>query len=105
MDRYIGLDVHAPSGTRAVIGPSGKRLGTQVVETNAGALIEVLRAIPKRRHLGMEEGTLSGWLHEVLEPHVDELQPTAGTPSSAAALANARSSVANGIPKRTATSR
>lgn len=33
------------------------------------------------------------------------LQPTAGTPSSAAALANAPSSVASGIPRRTATSR
>ena len=76
MDRYIGLDVHASSCTLAVIGPSGKRLGTHVVETNAGALIEVLRAIPKRRHLCMEEGTLSGWLHEVLEPHVDELVVT-----------------------------
>ena len=73
MDRYIGLDAHASSCTLAVIGPSGKRLATHVVETNVGALIEVLRAIPKRRHLCMEEGTLSGWLHEVLEPHVDEL--------------------------------
>ena len=51
MDRYIGLDVHASSCTVAVVGPSGKRLGTQVVEANAGALIEVLRGIPKRRHL------------------------------------------------------
>ncbi len=73
MDRYIGLDVHASSCTLAVIGPSGKRLGTHVVETNAGALIEVLRGIPRRRHICMEEGTLSGWLHEVLEPHVAEL--------------------------------
>ncbi len=30
MDRYIGLDVHASSCTLAVVGPSGKRLGTQV---------------------------------------------------------------------------
>ncbi|MCH7534073.1 MAG: transposase [Gemmatimonadetes bacterium] len=76
MDRYIGLDVHASSCTLAVIGPSGKRLSTQVVETNAATLIEVLRGIPKRRHLCMEEGTLSEWLHEVLEPHVDELVVT-----------------------------
>ncbi len=46
MDRYIGLDVHASSCTLAVVGPSGKRLGTQVVETNARDLIEVLRGIP-----------------------------------------------------------
>ena len=34
MDRYIGLDVHSSSCTLAVVGPSGKRLGTHVVETN-----------------------------------------------------------------------
>lgn len=62
MDRYIGVG-----------GPSGKRLGLQVVETNARALIEAVRAVPGRRHLWLEEGTLSGWLYEVLEPHVHEL--------------------------------
>jgi hypothetical protein len=34
MERYIGLDVHAASTTFAVVGESGKRLGTPVVETN-----------------------------------------------------------------------
>ena len=32
-------------------GPSGRRLRSQVVETNAGALIQVLRGIPGSRHL------------------------------------------------------
>ena len=39
MKRYIGLDVHAASTTFAVIGESGKRLGTHVVETNGQALV------------------------------------------------------------------
>ena len=39
----------------------------------ARALIEVLRRIPRNRHVCLEEGTLSGWLYEVLEPHVEEL--------------------------------
>jgi hypothetical protein len=43
MERYIGLDAHASSCTLAVVGPSGKRLGSHVVETNGRALIEVLR--------------------------------------------------------------
>ena len=73
MERYIGLDAHASSCTLGIVGPSGKRLGSQVVETNARALIEVLRGIPRNRHLCLEEGTLSGWLYEVLEPHVEEL--------------------------------
>ena len=47
MDRYIGLDAHASSCTLGVVGPSGKRLGSHVVETNARALIEVLRGIPR----------------------------------------------------------
>ena len=73
MDRYIGLDVHQTSTTLAIVGPSGRRLGSQVVETTAQALIDALRAIPKPRHVCMEEGTQSAWLYEVLSPHVDEL--------------------------------
>ena len=59
MDRYIGLDAHASSCTLGVLGPGGKRLGSHVVETNAQALIEVLRSIPGSRHLCLEEGTLA----------------------------------------------
>ncbi len=46
MDRYIGLGAHASSCTLGVLGPGRKRLGSHVVETNAKALIEVLRSIP-----------------------------------------------------------
>ncbi len=77
MDRYIGLDAHSSSCTLGVLGPSGKRLGLHVVETNAKALIEVLRSIPGPRHLCLEEGTLASWLYEVLSPHVEEIVVTA----------------------------
>ena len=30
MERYIGLDAHASSCTLGIVGPSGKRLGSQV---------------------------------------------------------------------------
>lgn len=73
MDRYIGLDAHTSSCTLAVIGPSGKRLSSQVVATNAAVLIEAIRAIPKNRHLCLEEGPLAGWLYETLTPHVQEV--------------------------------
>ena len=66
MDRYIGLDAHASSCTLGVPGPGGKRLGSHVVETNAKALIEVLRSIPGSRYLCLEKVTLTGWLYEVL---------------------------------------
>ena len=59
MDRYIGLDAHASSCTLGVMTPSGKRVGSHVVETNARCLIEAVRQIPEPRHICLEEGTLS----------------------------------------------
>jgi transposase len=73
MDRYVGVDAHAESCTLGVIGPSGKRLKSMVVETNGQALLEAVRSIPGRVHLCLEEGTQSAWLHELLSPHVEEL--------------------------------
>src|SRR3954471_16947173 len=73
MERYIGLDVHAASTTFAVIGESGKRLGTYVVETHGQALVEQLKTIPGKRHVCLEEGTQSAWLYEILSPHAEEV--------------------------------
>lgn len=73
MERYIGLDVHAASTTFAVIGESGKRLGSHVVETNGQALVEQLKTIPGKRHVVLEEGTQSAWLYEILSPHAEEV--------------------------------
>jgi len=73
MDRYIGLDAHASSCTVAIIGPSGRRLQSQVFETNARVLISFIKTIPKPRHLCLEEGTHANWLHEMLAPHVQEI--------------------------------
>ncbi len=59
MDRSIGTDVHAISCTLTIIGPSGRRLESDVVETNGQGLIEYVRAVPRPRHLCFEEGTQS----------------------------------------------
>lgn len=76
MDSYIGLDVHASSSTLAVVGPTGRKLSSQVLETNGQALVEAIRAIPKPRHLCFEEGVQSAWLYELLSPHADEIVVT-----------------------------
>lgn len=73
MERYIGLDAHGTSCTFGVIGPSGRKLRQDVVETNGKALVHHLRSIPGRKHLCIEEGTQSAWLYEILSPHVDEI--------------------------------
>ena len=76
MERYVGLDAHAQTCTLAVMGPSGRRLTSRVVETNGQALVEAIRAIPGRVHLCLEEGTQSSWLYEILEPQVSEVVVT-----------------------------
>jgi len=73
MDRYVGVDAHATSCTLAVVGASGKRLRSLVVETNGRALVEAVRTIPGRLHICLEEGTQSAWLYELLEPHAEEV--------------------------------
>ena len=40
MDRYIGLDVDAPSTTAAIVCSRGKKLGSTVLETNGRVLVE-----------------------------------------------------------------
>ena len=76
MERYIGLDAHAKSCTFGVISERGRRLKSSVVETNGRALIEFIKTVPGRTHLCLEEGTQSGWLYEVLSPHVNEIVVT-----------------------------
>ena len=73
MERYIGLDAHGQSCTFAVMGPSGRRIRHDVVETNGAALVWYVKALPGRKHLCREEGTHSAWLYEILSPHVEEI--------------------------------
>ena len=72
MDRYIGLDAHSQTCTAAVMGPSGRRLQEQVLETNGKVLVSFLKSIAGDRYLCFEEGALSEWLYEMLEPFTKE---------------------------------
>jgi len=73
MDRYIGIDAHSESSTVAVMGPSGKRIRQQVVDTQAKVLIDLLKGVSGNKYLCIEEGQLAEWLLEVLGPHVKEM--------------------------------
>jgi hypothetical protein len=64
----------------AVVGPTGRRIRSQVVDTSAGPLVEALRGIGGDRHVCLEEGTPSSWLYEVLEPHAAEVVVVCGWP-------------------------
>lgn len=76
MSRYIGLDVHKASCTMVVVGPSGKKISSHVLETRGDLLVDLLKTIPRPRLLCIEEGTQSAWLYEVLSPHVQEMVVT-----------------------------
>src|SRR5688500_18293875 len=76
MEKYIGLDAHATTCTFAVISQGGRRLKSDVIETNGRALVNYVKQIAGRKHLVFEEGTQSWWLHEILRPHVHEIAVT-----------------------------
>lgn len=73
MTRYIGHYAHSESCTIAVLGPSGKRLRHERLQTSAELLKSFIKEVPRPRHLCMEDGTLSEWLFEELTPVVDKL--------------------------------
>jgi transposase len=73
MDRYIGIDAHSESCTVVVMGPSGKRLRQQVVDTQAAVLIDFLKGVAGDKYVCIEEGQLAEWLVEALMPHVKEM--------------------------------
>lgn len=76
MDRFIGLDAHVQSCTCVVLDGRGIHLQTNVVETNGEALSGLMKSIPGKRHLCLEEGLHSMWLYEILSPHVEEVVVT-----------------------------
>lgn len=73
MERYIGVDAHLQSCTLAVMGPSGRHLKEQVVETNGQGLKATLQSIAGDKHLCLEEGELSQWLYELFLPVAKEV--------------------------------
>lgn len=73
MDRYIGIDAHRQTCTLAVMGPSGRRLKEQVVETNGETIRSCLLSIAGQKHICLEEGELSEWLYELCLPLANEV--------------------------------
>lgn len=73
MSRYIGLDVHTQSCTAVVLDQKGKKRRQDVLDTDAGVLAAYIKGLKRPRELCFEEGSLSAWLYEILEPLADKL--------------------------------
>jgi transposase len=71
--KYIGLDVHQATTVAAVVDGRGKLVMESIVETKASTLLEFLHGLRGELHVTLEEGTWAAWLHDVLQPHVQQL--------------------------------
>lgn len=73
MNRYIGIDAHDKSCTAVVLDERGRELQKAVLETNGEVLRRFVELVPRARHVAVEEGNLSQWLYELLEPVSEEI--------------------------------
>jgi len=76
MTRFIGIDIHKASSTVAVVGPTGRLISTNVVETSSEPLVQAVKLVKKPRHVCFEDCPQANWLAELLEPHVCEIAIT-----------------------------
>jgi transposase len=73
MNRYIGIDAHDKSCTLVVLEENGRENKRAVLETNGELIRDFVQQVPKARHVAFEEGSLSQWLYELLEPVSQEI--------------------------------
>jgi len=70
---WIGLDVHCHSCDVAVLDPAGRLVRRDRCPTSIPALVEAIEAVPRPRHVVLEEGPLADWLCRNLGSHADEV--------------------------------
>lgn len=71
--RYVGFDVHKEAIAVSVRGESGKIQQRSLIETNAEAVITLLRGLGNATWVAFEEGTQAQWLCEICSPYVDRV--------------------------------
>lgn len=71
--KYVGLDVHQATTVISVREDRGRIIAHAVVPTEEAHLLEFVRGMRGTIHLAFEEGTQAQWLHDLLEPEVDQL--------------------------------
>ena len=64
---YIGGDMHISSMDFAVVNETGRVTRRQRIETSERGLIECVRSVRAPRVLVIEEGTLAGWVKDVMD--------------------------------------
>ena len=71
--KYVGLDVHQATTVTSVREESGRVIARTVLPTDGRMLVEYFRGMRGSIHVAFEEGTQAQWLHELLQPVVDQV--------------------------------
>jgi len=71
--KYVGLDVHQATTVMSVRDPGGRVIAHSILHTDEREVVVFLRGLRGRVAVALEEGTQAQWLHDVLEPVVDEV--------------------------------
>lgn len=71
--KYVGLDTHQASIVATVREDTGRVIARSVMETHGPTIVEYFRGMRGAIHVAFEEGTQSQWLHDLLEPLVQEV--------------------------------
>jgi hypothetical protein len=71
--KYIGMDVHKEAIVIAVLNGSGTLVMETIVETKASSILQFIHGLLGELHVTWEEGTWAAWLHDLLQPHVQEV--------------------------------
>lgn len=71
--KYVGLDVHQATVAASVRDETGRVIARSVLPTEEGAIVEYVRGMRGTIFVAFEEGTQSQWLHDVLDPIVDDV--------------------------------
>lgn len=71
--KNVGLDHHSEVTVATIRNASRKILGRCVLTTEEEAILELFRGLRGTIRVAFEEGTQAQWLHDLLEPVVDEV--------------------------------
>src|SRR3990172_10070879 len=71
--KHVALDVHQATTVASVREESGRVIARTMLPTEDGPIVECCRGMRGAIHVAFEEGTQAQWLHELLDPLVQEV--------------------------------
>lgn len=71
--KYLALDLHIATITIVMMSQAGRVLLEESIATSAAEIRKFFKGLRGRLIVTFEEGTLSQWAYEIIEPLVDQL--------------------------------